>query len=375
MFNNYFKRKSLETNNRFLFNFSINKQAKKNNAISESVVDRRTPFIAALILILPALAVLITFSVVPFIINVKSTFTHVENINGVRTSTWVGFGNVVDLFKQLKFAVGIRNSFIYGLLVLPISMIVSLLVSSLIATVIRKKLRGFLQTIFFLPYVTNIVAVSLAFVQIFQPDGQFNQIARWFGFKGNTPWLQATKEGEVAFKALFVMLVNGVWGSLAFNILLFTTAMLSVDKNLYRSASIDGVGGTKQFFTITLPSINKTITFIMTMGIINGIKVFPLALFEMKPEQAFNAGASTIMLFIYYFVQQNNYELAGAASIILFIIGVSYSTIIRSGFRVLTLASINKGESDVWNKIKNSAEISEHKAKTQKRFSYSSSTW
>ncbi|MGV2392870.1 UNVERIFIED_CONTAM: ABC transporter permease subunit [Campylobacter lari] len=129
--------------------------------------------------------------------------------------------------------------------------------------------------------------------------------------------------------------------------LLFTTAMLSVDKNLYKSASIDGLSTFKQFFTITLPSISKTTTFIMTMGIINGIKVFPLALFNNQPEKAMAAGASTLMLFIYYYVKANNYQLASAASIILFIIGISYSSIVRGGFRVLSLAALNKGESDV----------------------------
>ncbi|MCT4469949.1 carbohydrate ABC transporter permease [Mycoplasma sp. HS2188] len=372
MFNNFLKRKSFETNSKFIFNFAINKQAKRNNAISESVVDRRTPFLAALLLILPALLILITFTVVPFIYNIKDTFYKVIDTN-TGASQFVGFNNLTNLLGQLTFAVGVRNSFIYGLLVLPFSMTVSLLISSLIATVIRKKLRGFLQTVFFLPYITNIVAVSLAFVQIFQVNGQFNQLFRSLGFSANINWLGGTD--ETAFKSLFVMLINGVWGSLAFNILLFSTAMLSVDKNLYRSASIDGVGGTKQFFTITLPSIRKTISFIMTMGIINGIKVFPLALFENVPDKAFSAGASTIMLYVYKFAQAGQFELSGAASIILFIIGVSYSTVIRSGFRILTLVSLNKGESDVWNKIKNSSEISEHKAKTQARFSYSTSTW
>lgn len=376
MLSNFYRKLSINSNSKFLFNFAVKKQANKNTAISGSVVDKRSNFFVAFLLILPALLVLVSFTFVPFIINIINAVTHEKNELGVETVEFVGFKNVVDLFKQLEFAIGIRNSFIYGLLVLPFSMIVSLLVSSLIATVIRKRLRGFLQTIFFLPYVTNLVAVALAFVQIFQKDGQFNQILRSIGFSAQTDWLGVTNGGIAAFKSIFVMLVNGVWSSLAFNILLFTTAMLSVDKNLYRSASIDGVGGTKQFFTITLPSISKTITFIMTIGIINGIKVFPLALFENDPKKAVQAGASTIMLFIYYFVKsENNYALAGAASIILFIIGASYSTIIRGGFRVLAITSINKGESDVWNKIKDSAEMNEFKAKTKTRFSYAPSTW
>ncbi|WP_429997453.1 ABC transporter permease subunit, partial [Mycoplasmopsis bovis] len=75
---------------------------------------------------------------------------------------------------------------------------------------------------------------------------------------------------------LIPLLVHGIWSGLAFNVLIFTTAMLSVDKNLYKSASIDGIGGIKQFFTITLPSIKSTTTFLITMGIISGNTLIPL---------------------------------------------------------------------------------------------------
>lgn len=371
MSNNFYRNISAKTNNQALLEYSLSKQTKTNaDSIAISVVDKRTNFFFAFVLIIPALAVLITFTVVPFIFNIKSAFT--TDLGG-DTTKFAGTENLETLFKDPYFAVGVRNSFIYGLLVLPITMIISLLISSLVASVLRKGLRGFWQTIFFLPYVTNAVAVSLAFIQIFDKNGQFNIMLRAFGLEGQTDWLKKTKEGAFAFKSMLVMLINGVWNSLAFNVLLFTTAMLSVDKNLYRSASIDGASGIKQFFTITLPSIKSTITFIMTMGIINGIKVFPLALFNNKPGLATQAGASTLMLYIYYYVKQNNYALAGAASLILFIIGVTYSTVIRGGFRVLTLASLNKGESDVWNKIKDSREIREFYSKKEERFSYSTS--
>ncbi|WP_429978061.1 ABC transporter permease subunit, partial [Mycoplasmopsis bovis] len=80
-------------------------------------------------------------------------------------------------------------------------------------------------------------------------------------FNIKVPWLE--KGDAFAFEALFPLLVHGLWSGLAFNVLIFTTAMLSVDKNLYKSASIDGIGGIKQFFTITLPSIKSTTTFLI----------------------------------------------------------------------------------------------------------------
>ncbi|WP_406614861.1 carbohydrate ABC transporter permease [Mycoplasmopsis hyopharyngis] len=356
---------------KFLFNWSLKKQANKKNAISGSVIEKRTQAWIPLLLILPAALVLGFFTILPFFFNLYESITtsvSQEQIEaGIRPN--FTFDNISALFQDKYFAVGVRNSFIYGLLILPISMIISILISSLVASLIRKTAKGFWQTIFFLPYVTNAVAVSLAFVQMFEPTGPFNKI---FGL--NTGWLKPSELKEWGMNSIFVLIINGVWHGLAFNVLLFTTAMLSVDKNLYRSASIDGLPGWKQFFTITLPSIKRTTTFLVTMGIINGIKVFPLALFENNVENARNAGASTIILYIYHFVQSNNYKMAGAASIGLFIIGVSYSTIIRGGFGAIALASFNKGESDVWNKIKNSNEIREFEAQKKKRLSYSTSS-
>lgn len=350
----------------FLLSFSLKKQASRKSAISGSIIDKRKPFIVPFLLILPGLIVLGLFTLVPFIFNLVSSFID------AKTNTFT-LNNFSNLFENSEFAVGFRNSFIYGLLILPISMIISLLVSSLIASIVRKRIQGFWQTVFFLPYVTNAVAVALAFVQIFQKNGPFNTM-----FNLNVGWLDPQQnDPKYAMTSIFVMIVNGVWNGLAFNILLFTTAMLTVDKNLYRSASIDGVSNFKQFFTITLPSIMKTITFLVTMGIINGIKVFPLALFENNPAAAVKSGASTLMLYIYQWASSTGStatSISGAASVMLFVIGVSYSTIIRGGFSAVTLASINLGESNVWNKIKNSDEIREFEAKKKARKGNSTSS-
>ncbi|VEU75477.1 sn-glycerol-3-phosphate transport system permease protein ugpA [Mycoplasmopsis maculosa] len=368
MFNRLKRKISKSTNNQILFEYTVNSEANKKKSISASVVDRRTNVFFALILIIPALLVLTSFTVIPFIFNIYNAFTDGKN-------NFVGVKNINELLNDLFFAVAVRNSFIYALLVLPLTMGISILISSLISNLIKKTFKSFWQTVFFLPYVTNAVAVSLAFTQIFATDGQFNYFLRSLGFEANIDWL-GQAGGETSFKSLLPMLINGIWNGLAFNILLFTTAMLSVDKNLYKSASIDGLSSFKQFFTITLPSISKTVTFILTIGIINGIKVFPLALFNNKADEAKLAGASTLMLVIYYYVKDLvDYQLAGAASLILFIIGVSYSSIIRGGFRILSLAALNKGESDVWTKIKDSSEIRELNSKQETRFSYTTSSW
>ncbi|MFV8414078.1 carbohydrate ABC transporter permease [Mycoplasma sp. 654] len=321
----------------FLFNWSVKKQASKKSTLSHSILDERTPAWKPLLLLLPGIVLLLLFTITPMIINI---------VESLRTDS----GNVTlehyqKVFTDARFAVGVRNSFIYGMFVLPFVMIISLVISSVIAKLYRKYAKSFWQTVFFMPYVTNGVAVSLAFIQLFSTYGLLNKI-----LGTNVPWLETND--QYTFNALVAMIINGIWNGLAFNILIFTTAMLGVDKNLYRSASIDGTNGFKQFFAITLPSIKSTINFLVTLGIIGGLKVFPLALFENKPENAFNAGGGSLMLYVYLQTQSGNIHLAGAASISLFIIGVTFSSMVRGGFFMIQTTLNNLGERNVWVKVK-----------------------
>ncbi|MFV8434777.1 carbohydrate ABC transporter permease [Mycoplasma sp. 3137] len=287
------------------------------------------------------------FTITPMFLNIIESFRSQDGGATMR--------NYQSIFTDPRFAVGVRNSFIYGMIVLPFVMMISLVISSVIAKLYRKYAKGFWQTVFFMPYVTNGVAVSLAFIQLFSTYGLLNKI-----LGTNVPWLQTND--PYTFNALVAMVINGIWNGLAFNILIFTTAMLGVDKNLYRSASIDGTGGVKQFFTITLPSIKSTINFLITLGIIGGLKVFPLALFENKPADAFNAGGGTLMLYVYLQTQSGNIQLAGAASISLFIIGVVFSSLVRGGFFMIQTTLNNLGERNVWIKVKATQALNAEKA-------------
>ncbi|KUH47465.1 carbohydrate ABC transporter permease [Mycoplasmopsis meleagridis] len=338
----------------FLYKISAAKQSEnRTESLAGSIIDKPVAAYKPIGILLPTLIVLLFFTVIPLVLNIVSAFFNTD-ANQVTYFTFQNFGNVLT---DPAFAVGFRNSVIYGLIVLPFVMMFSLLISSLIANVISKRLRGFWQTIFFLPYMTSAVAISLFFIQLFSPVGVINQI---LGL-GTYGWLESGD--QFSFRALVPIISQGIWGGLAFNILIATTAMLSVDKNQYRSASIDGIGNVKQFFTITLPAIKPTTTFLITMGIINGIKVFPLAIFDNVPAKAITNGGASLMLYVYRFTQEGKYDYAGSAALALFLIGVCYSTLIRGGFNTILKVSINKGEYNVWNRIKDSKVMIEYKAK------------
>ncbi|MFV8418875.1 carbohydrate ABC transporter permease [Mycoplasma sp. Sp33II] len=326
----------IQKNFPILFTWSTKKQTSRKGTLSHSILDRRTPLWKPMLLLLPGLILLLLFTIVPMFLNIINSFS---NEKGDFT-----FSNYQSIFTDPYFAIGVRNSFIYGMFVLPFVMMISLVISSVIAKLYRKHAKGFWQTVFFMPYVTNAVAVSLAFIQLFSTNGLLNKV-----LGTSIPWLSSGD--SYTFNALIAMIINGIWNGLAFNILIFTTAMLGVDKNLYRSASIDGTGGVKQFFTITLPSIKGTINFLITLGIIGGLKVFPLALFENKPIQALTNGGSSLMMFVYYATSTGNTYIAGAASISLFIIGVTFSSIVRGGFFAVQTTLNNLGERNVWVKV------------------------
>lgn len=306
---------------------------------------------------LPSILTIFLFTFIPFIIVLANSF--IVNTGFHADEIRPGFDNYKRIFELDMYKVGVRNSIIYAMTALPISLVISILVSVAITQIVKKWARGFWQTIFFLPYVTSAVAVSLSFFYLFKTSdstgpGILNLTLKSLGLiKEDIRFLDS---GDIhSWKPLLVILIRGVWGNLAFQILILTTAMLSVDQQLYKAAAIDGASKGKQFFSVTLPSIRKTVSFLVTMGLINGIKVFPLALFNNDPNAAALNGGSSLMLMVYKFVNEGNFALAGAASITLFVIGVVVSYSLRKIVALTFKASLKIGEMNVLNKIESTS--------------------
>ncbi len=330
------------------------KERAMDKPVDLATVNKRTAWWKPLLLMAPALCIVILFTVIPFIAAATDAFqTPADKHKPLERAA------SLDQFKFMMrdpaFHDALYNSLMYAVISIPIIMILSLVISAAVSNVIRKRLRGFWQTLFFLPYVTSAIAIGLAFAYLFDADtGLLNKI---IGHR--VPWLTDPN----GHSALGAMLIYGVWRGIAFNVLIFTSAMLSVDKKLYKAASIDGASPIKQFFSITLPSISKTTTFLLTMGIIGAIKVFPLALFKNDAQAALDNHGSTLLIYIYAKLQvSHNYMLAGAASVTLLIISIIFSATVRGGVSMVVKAITNIREKHVENKIKNSTKIKNRKS-------------
>ncbi|QJG67272.1 sugar ABC transporter permease [Mycoplasma phocoenae] len=322
----------------------------KNHLTSLSILNSKTPGYKPFLLLFPSLLTITMFTIIPFILVISDSFKIKTGF--VASDFAFGTENYTEVFNHIHFRIGMRNSILYSVVALPISLVFSLLISSAIVHVIRKWSQGFWQTIFFLPYVTSGIAVSVTFFYLF--DSQTGMINNFFGI--STPWLNS---GDTSSWYPFVaILANGVWHNLAFQVLILTGAMLSINKTLYKSASIDGSYKLNQFFSITLPSIKNQLSFLFTVGIIGGIKVFPLALFNNDADSAINNGGSTIMLFLYRAVQHAEFEKAGAASVLLFLIGVLVSFTIKKTVSISYNLSTTLGVKHVSNKITSQTKVS-----------------
>ncbi|AAP56385.2 sugar ABC transporter permease [Mycoplasmoides gallisepticum] len=304
------------------FNWLLKKRQQKKDT-ELGILDKKVKIWVPLALLFPSFIAIFLFTILPFLMVIEKAFTPLADIFNLNSATF-GIRNFELLFTSRPFVIGLRNSFLYSIISLPVTLMIALIISSAIVFVYNKVAKGFWQTIFFLPYVTSSVAISIAFIYILDSStGVLNAI-----IGKNIPWLTS---GEIdGYKALFGIIIYGVWRNLAFNVLILSMAMLSVDKTLYKAASIDSASPIKQFFKITLPSIKKSINFLLTLGILGGLQVFPLAIFSNNPDAAISNGASTVLIFIFRSIRSADYGIAGAATIILFVLGTLYGLFLRN---------------------------------------------
>lgn len=280
----------------------------------------------ALLYLTPVLILLAIFTFYPILNSFRLVvFENYNETTGVY-SGFTLFGNFKKVLNDANFIVPgkyvkssamINTLWIVGITV-PLSIIISLLISVLLNSI--KAFSNALQTIFFLPYVTNSIAVGLVFAYMFQNNGLFNKFLTIFSVDGGR-WVQ---HGAPYWKAMFVLMLFSIWNGLAFKIMVFLSSIQGIDKQYYQAASIDATPRFKQFTRITAPLISPTILYILITSVIGAFKTYSsvIAIFgnrAMPPGADYNL--KTIVFYIYDYINYSgNMPEAAAASIVLFII-------------------------------------------------------
>ena len=267
--------------------------------------------------LLPALLFLGVFLVYPLIDVFIYSFEEGYNFAS-QSYTGTGIYNYSYVLHDTYFLQAVRNTFLMVIITVPVSTGIALLISAGLSSI--KALRNLFQTIYFLPYVTNTLAVGLVFMILFKKtaysDGLINLLINWFG-GSSVDFI----EGPYWAK-MFVMCFYIIWVVMPFKILLLTSALSSVNPNYYNAARVDGTSSFRTFTRITLPMISPTVFYLIITGFIGAFKEYTnaVALFGTDLNAA---GMNTIVGYVYdmLYGDSGGYpSYASAAAIILFVI-------------------------------------------------------
>ena len=267
--------------------------------------------------LLPAMLFLGAFMVYPLVDVFIYSFE--EGFNSAsQTFSGVGTFNYSYVLRDPYFLQALKNTFLMVVITVPLSTAFAILISVGLSSI--KPLRQLFQTVYFLPYVTNTLAVGLVFMILFKKtaysEGLVNLLIGAFGGK-SVDFI----DGPYAAK-MFVMCFYTIWVVLPFKILILTSALASVKADYYKAARVDGTSKSRTFFKITLPMISPTIFYLVITGFIGAFKAYSdaVALFGTDLNAA---GMNTIVGYIYDMLYGNSGgypSYASAAAILLFAI-------------------------------------------------------
>ncbi|MBR0229123.1 MAG: sugar ABC transporter permease [Clostridia bacterium] len=267
--------------------------------------------------LLPAMLFLGAFMVYPLVDVLVYSFEEGYNFAS-QTYFGVGLYNYSYVLRDPYFLQAVKNTFLLVIITVPLSTLIALGISLGLNAI--KPLRNLFQTVYFLPYVTNTLAVGLVFMILFKKtaytDGLINLMIQWFGgqsvdFIDGPYWAK-----------MFVLCFYTIWVVMPFKILILTSALASVNPEYYSAAKMDGTRSFRIFYKITLPMISPMIFYLVITGFIGAFKAYSdaIALFGTDLNAA---GMNTIVGYVYDMLYGNSGgypSFASAAALILFAI-------------------------------------------------------
>ncbi len=275
----------------------------------------------------PAIVLLLIFTVWPIINTVYISFFEGYNTMGAAAGVQYefGFANYANVIDYKEFITCLTNTLLLCVLTVPISTLLALLIAVCLNAI--KPLQRLLQTIFFLPYVTNSIAIGMVFAAMFnvielspgviESPGIINNILSLFGVEP-IRWVTV---GSSYWANIAVMVIYIVWNALPFKILILLGGLQSVNKQYYDAAKVDGTSRARVFTRITVPLLSPMLAYVIITGFIGGFKEYSsiVGIFgdDMGPTGE-PRRLNTMVGFIYRAIEGSHIGRASAAALILF---------------------------------------------------------
>ena len=288
----------------------------------------------------PAIILLLIFTVWPIINTVRMAFINGFDFSYIAENTKdekiisIGIRNFANVIRNPFFTNALKNTLILCVLTVPLSTFLALLIAVCLNSI--KPLQKLLQTIFFLPYVTNSIAIGMVFAAMFNIVGNvvgndihgplinnpgiINYVLEFLGFD-RVNWMN---NGSSYWANIWVMVIYIVWNALPFKILILLGGLQSVNKQYYDAAKVDSTPKWRVFTKITVPLLSPMLAYVIITGFIGGFKEYSsiVGVFgEILMGPPHDPGRlNTVVGMIYDYIEGRNFGIASAGALILFVI-------------------------------------------------------
>lgn len=277
--------------------------------------------------LLPILTLMVIFTFYPLIKTILISFdpTFRRDIQTLSPGSF-SFDNYRALFAEHSdFGLALKNTALIVFVTVPLSTMIALGICVSLMSV--KRIRSFFQTIFFLPYITNTIAIGLVFAVLFDyQSGLVNSFLGLFGI-GKTNWLNPAAVGQHGYPAATngamraVTLFYITWSGLPFKILIFMGALQGINKQYYDAAKIDGTSSWRTFYKITVPLISPMILYVVITSLIGAFKTYA-AVIGLFNDPTLRARMNTVVGYVYDKLADSGsgYAQGAAGAVVLFLI-------------------------------------------------------
>ncbi|EPF31359.1 carbohydrate ABC transporter permease [Treponema maltophilum] len=264
-----------------------------------------------LLYILPSFILLMTFSIIPILMNIFLSFT---SYNVIQRPQPVWFDNYLRMLKDPYIGASFKNTVLFTLIIVPCQTVISLLLAAIIAANFKKTFGNFVRSALFIPVIASSVLVGTLWSLLLSSYGPINELLKIFGLPA-VNWFGGKISSIIGISAATV------WKHIGYFLVIFYAGILDIPASLYEAAKVDGANPIQTFFNITLPGLSKITYLIITLGTIWSFQIFDMV-YTMTGG---GPGLSTVTLVLTIYntaFKEYNMGYASAIALLMFILVV-----------------------------------------------------